>query len=328
MNDLQEEIKKNKIIRDLVILDKVLNDIDISGLRADGLQFINVNLSGSDLSEAHWRNCRLEEVILDKAVFKNAIIRMCQWQNVRAEKSDFSHAKFENSKASGCVFDDANFSAASLADTDFSRASFRGAILDEVEASGTNFRGADLRNASLKKASFVDADLCGADFTGAKLEGVDLRGADLRGAIIDEAFQPQQQSELFSPAFEEMAVAVGPVVAELLRKGGGGGLLDTQTQASMMAELLQSGWGEQASKSAPSQIDNEVDAVLTNIAEIGIAPLLEALQQQSDTPSKSVASILEKLSTDFGLGESSTSEDLLARLVENFKKSSTEKRKK
>lgn len=323
MNDLQKEIKNNKIIRNFIISDEVLKDESFLKLRADGLKFINVNLSGSNLSEIHWRNCQMENVILEKTVFHNANIRMCQWNNVRAAKSDFSSAIFENSYASGCVFDGANFTEAKLTDTNFSRADFCGAILDGVDASGASFRGADLRNASLKNANFVDADLRGADLTGANLQGVDFNGADLQGAIIDEAFQPQQKDKLFSPALEEMAGEVAPIVAQLLRKGAESELFDAQAQVSMMEELQQYGWTESAADS--DGVNKEIDAVLNAASKVGIAPLLEALQQQGDEPPQAVATLLEELSAGFKMAEGANTEDLLKRLVESFKTTAPDK---
>jgi hypothetical protein len=78
----------------------------------------------------------------------------------------------------GKVFVNSNFSG-----QDLSRGNYAGASLTNVEAVGTNFRGADLSRANMTNVDLSKADLRGANLTGAQMTNVELDGALLEGAI-------------------------------------------------------------------------------------------------------------------------------------------------
>jgi uncharacterized protein YjbI with pentapeptide repeats len=86
-----------------------------------------------------------------------------------------------------------NLRGADLRDADLSGTNLRGADLRDADLSGTNLRGADLRGANLcdadltgadlRDANLSDADLRDANLSDADLYGTDLTGADLAGCL-------------------------------------------------------------------------------------------------------------------------------------------------
>lgn len=289
---------------------------DLSELRADGLIFNDINLISANLKHIHWRNCRLHNVRLAAASLCHSVLRMCTLEQVQAQQADFSGAALENSTACGCTFDGADFTGASLVDSDFSRSSLRNATLQSASAGGASFRGADLRGACLRQADFSDADLRGADLTGADLEGTHLQGADLRGALLDAAAEPAgpAPSDDFSPAFQGLAIGLGPLVERLLHEGSTTGILDGETSERLVNQLEEY-LGRSDKRTVPPEMNRVLDAMLRRTADTGIAPLLEALKQETDTPPQAVADLLENLRSDLKLEQDSTMEDLLVQLI-------------
>lgn len=312
---LQSLASGNRTARDLKVSDQDLRRASLQRLRADGMTLSRVDLQHAALDQIRWRNCRLHNVSLAEASLCHSALRLCTLEMVQAPQADFSGAAVENSTACGCTFDGANFTGASLLDSDFSRASLRNSNLQGARVTGASFRGADLRGACLRRVDFSDADLRGADLRGADLEGARLEGADLRGAVLDAAAVPEETAiaDDFSPAFQDLAASMGPLVERLLREGNTAGLLNAQA-TNDLTEQLRRHWGTGEEATRP-EWDAAIDAILRRTADTGIAPLLEALKQEADTPPQAVADLLENLVSDLKLEPDATMEDLLVRLV-------------
>lgn len=303
-------------MRELVLRDSDLRGLQFAGLRADGLDLGECDLRDSTLSGVKWRGCTLRNARLDAADFSDAVLRMCDFDDVRAPHARFTRARFENSRARGARLDEADFSSAVLTDTDLSRASLRGARLDGVSATGVDLRGSDLRGASLRNAVLSDADLRGADLTDADLRDANLRGADLRGvAGLDAARFPASAAGDVSPAVQDLSETMAPIVAEVLRTAGRSGAIDADTAQRLIAEAAR----HQTAMPERAPSAEALAAVSRVIAELGsgVLPVLTgALQQPNQAePPKEVQDVIRRLRQELSMDESATTEDLLHRLT-------------
>ncbi|TYH19126.1 hypothetical protein ES288_A05G327900v1 [Gossypium darwinii] len=100
---------------------------------------------------------------------------LCLSQKRIFSRTNLQCAKFRDVDAMG-----SNFHNATLRECEFTGANLRGALL-----AGANLQSANLQDASLIDCSFCGADLCSAhlqsaDLTDANLEGVNLEGANLK----------------------------------------------------------------------------------------------------------------------------------------------------
>ncbi|KAB2049492.1 hypothetical protein E1A91_A13G187400v1 [Gossypium mustelinum] len=110
---------------------------------------------------------------------------------------DFSFACLKN-----VFFSRANLQCAKFRDVDAVGSNFHNATLRECEFTGANLRGAllagaNLQSANLQDASLIDCSFCvadlrsahlqSADLTDANLEGANLEGANLKGAKLSNA---------------------------------------------------------------------------------------------------------------------------------------------
>lgn len=315
-----EEIERARAqriaLRDRVIEDVVLANVELSSLRSHGVVLRDVDLRAAQLVEVDWLECTLTDVRMRGAVLRGATLRMCTFERVQAASCDMRGAKLENSEAQGIVLDGADLSGGSLVDTDLTRATLRGAILRDVDASGATFRGADLRGADLRGASFVDADLRGADLRGAVLDEVDFDGADLRGVVLEGAAdesaptQPELANEVL-PGYAALFDAVGPLVVDVLKHGHQRGVIDSDALARVMAELGATGIDIRR----PLPRFDGLEQLLRRVSETGIGPLIAALRQGGDAPPPEVASFIESLIRDAELGEDATADDLVTHLA-------------
>ena len=323
IEQLQRFITSKSTARDLTIHECKLENIDLTGLHADGLNFTHVDMFHVDLGQAQWRNCEIRDSKLNEVSFKNATLRMCGWHNVDARNCNLSSITFENSEAQGCQFDNANFENSSLVDSDFSRASLRHVNLGNADVTGINLRGADLTDTNCDGVDFADADLRGADFSGAKLNMANLEGADLRGAIFDSDIENEAEptTPMFSPQNQALADSVGPLVVSLLKEGADKDIFSEETEAKFMKELEELVTLSTAPDS-PEQAhyDEIIAAVLDRAGGVGINELIETLHSDKDRPSESVSEMLKGLSKDLKLEENATTEDMLETLIKTMSK--------
>lgn len=319
---------QNRSARNLAIEDLSARGQELRGLRADGSSFVDCDLREADLSEVSWTDCKLRDLRLDGSLARFAIMRMCVLEHVRAADGDWSGAKLENSQLVAIDFDRACLIGASFIDSDLTRASLCGANLRDVDASGAVLRGADLRGADLSGASLVDADLRGADLRGAIFADTDLDGADVRGAtFVDEApaeptdtqaepgaapTQPEAQQ------WGQILEAVGPLVSDIVEQGRARGVLDERALQSIAEGMGELGVSAGPPGQSPLSLDGPVKQILQRVNEVGVLPLMSALQQGGEAPPPEVAAMLRRLMGDLRLDASANVEDLAAELVQQL----------
>lgn len=314
--DKQTRLERNGRVRDLILRGADLRGRDLSGLRADGLDLEDADLRQSSLTGAKWKGCILRDARLDGADLSGAVLRLCDLDQARLGNAILVGARLENSTARGSRFDGADLTSATLTDTDFSRASLRGATLAGVSASGASFRGADLSGADLRDAILTDADLRGADLTDADLQGADLHGADLRGVGDHPALQRTDDPwGTLPPEIQDLSETMTPVVIEALRTAGRRGAIDAKTTERLMAQAARH--QRRSSRHAPSPDTlAAVSQILDELGEMTLPALAGALKQPSgEDPPPEIQALILRLRDAFGLDETATAEDLLARLI-------------
>ncbi|XP_008240560.1 PREDICTED: FH protein interacting protein FIP2 isoform X4 [Prunus mume] len=100
---------------------------------------------------------------------------------------DFSYACLRN-----VFFSRANLHCAKFKDVDAEGTNFHNATLRECEFTGANLRGAllagaNLQSANLQDACLINSSFCQADLRSAHLQNADLTNANLEGAILEGA---------------------------------------------------------------------------------------------------------------------------------------------
>ncbi|XP_026428011.1 FH protein interacting protein FIP2-like isoform X2 [Papaver somniferum] len=114
-------------------------------------------------------------------------------KNVFFSRANLQCAKFKDVDAGGSIFHNAN-----LRECEFTGANLQGALLAGANLQSANlqdacliecsFCGADLRTAHLQTADLTNANLEGANLEGANLKGAVLSGANLQGANLQRAY--------------------------------------------------------------------------------------------------------------------------------------------
>ena len=165
------------------IRESVLEDLLLSGARADGLRLTDVVLSGCDLS------------------------------GLVADGASLNRVRFVGCRLTGIVLSDARLTDVTFEDCHADMANFRMARLQRVRLASTRCRQADLLEARVADLTTESADLRGAAFEQASFSAADLRGADLedirgasalRGALIS----PEQVLGVGLALISEMGIRV------------------------------------------------------------------------------------------------------------------------
>ncbi|KAK0599828.1 hypothetical protein LWI29_008998 [Acer saccharum] len=153
-----------------------------------------------------------EENEVDAELTRTDIIKCIQSEKVKfrginlsgldLSKLDLSYVDFSYACLKGVFFSRAYLQCAKFRDVDAEGSIFHNATLRECEFTGANLRGAllagaNLQSANLQDACLVDCSFCGADLrsahlqtadlTNANLEGANLEGANLKGAKLNNA---------------------------------------------------------------------------------------------------------------------------------------------
>ena len=131
----------------------------------DGCRFVQLDLSGQDLSGYTFIDCQFEG---------------CNLSGVKLLGTSLRDVQFQQCKMVGLHFEDCH--------AIFFDAAFRDCILDLSSFFKRKLEGKSFEGCSLKEADFTEADLGGVNFSGAILEGAvfeqcNLQKADFRRAI-------------------------------------------------------------------------------------------------------------------------------------------------
>ncbi len=147
------------------------------GDRLQGLDFSNINLSGSVL----------ERVDLRQVIFKNANLNGIKIVKVDLRGADLSNSSLVDANLAFSNLTEANLSQANLLRVNLSQSKLGSALLLKAELMKSNLSEADLSSANLKGANLVLANLRKANLVKANLSESNLSAANLSEAIFDEA---------------------------------------------------------------------------------------------------------------------------------------------
>lgn len=171
----------------------VFEATNLNSIRAEGLSFLNTNLSGLSLVDSSLKTTAFIECVLDDVDFSDSTLEGTTFVNCRGSQTKFFRAKttklvfaqcgpFANGDYRGGSFKSALFRTTPLRECDFS-----GAVLDGADLSESDLRGAKFYRAIARDSRFTKADLRDADLTSFNLKGADLQKADIRGTNLTGA---------------------------------------------------------------------------------------------------------------------------------------------
>lgn len=159
-------------------------DVDLTGRDLTGAMFTECELVGVRANEAQLRASRLVETRLERLDAPVLHSSRTTWHEVRLESSrlgavEMYESELRNVAITGCKLSYLNLRGANLRDV-----LFTDCVIDEL----------DLDQATAERVAFHDCRIDTLQVHGARLTDVDLRGADLsvvggldslRGAVID-----------------------------------------------------------------------------------------------------------------------------------------------
>ena len=183
---LQNDIDEHQLWVDTLTMHGkrlILNRVDLRGLKVEGanwsaVEFINVNMSGLDLS-----NAKLAMASFTGCNFNHAILKGVDARGVNMNGSSFLGASLSGGNFSpvenirkaknkwAANFNYCNFTGAAMVECDFTEAIFGGAVLNKADLTGSNLNYCD----------FSGSKLCYARFSDAKVKGIITSRADLHG---------------------------------------------------------------------------------------------------------------------------------------------------
>ncbi|KAF5735172.1 putative BTB/POZ domain-containing protein KCTD9 [Tripterygium wilfordii] len=160
---------------------------------------ISTELSRTDIikciqsEKVRFRGVNLSGVDLSKLDLSFVDFSFACLKNVFFSRTNLQCAKFRDVDAEGSIFHNAT-----LRECDFTGANLRRALLAGANLQSANlqdaclidcsFCGADLRSAHLQTADLTNANLEGANLEGANLKGAKLTNANLKGANLQRAY--------------------------------------------------------------------------------------------------------------------------------------------
>ncbi|MGC9526454.1 MAG: pentapeptide repeat-containing protein [Limnospira sp.] len=140
------------------------------------------DLSGADLTEADLTGAFLSRTFMRRTNLLNGTLDRANLSGADLTGINFSSASLIGSNLQGAKLREAKFTGADLTNADLSKADLKLARMSQINAQGSLFLYADLREADLQNAT-----LSGADFQGANLRDADLNGARLTGTNFRNA---------------------------------------------------------------------------------------------------------------------------------------------
>jgi uncharacterized protein YjbI with pentapeptide repeats len=175
-------------------------DVLEAGNDHDAVDFVDLDFSGQDASDARFLECRFLRCSLDGTSLRRARVVGSLLADANATSLDLGDSTWRDAEISGGRIGAVSLAGASLTgvrvrDGRFGFANLTGAHLDDVIFEGCEVGSLDARSAQLRRVTFIDCIVDELDITAATLTAVDLSGArlrsligveSLRGAIIGE----------------------------------------------------------------------------------------------------------------------------------------------
>lgn len=146
----------------------LLNDVDLSGFRLDGVNFKDANITGINLM-----NVDLSGYDLVGIDFSGAIL-----SGINLSDSDLEGANLSGVKLNNAKLERTNLSKGNLSDADITGADLTQANLQYVDFTDANLSDANLTNADLLGAVLINTDLSCANLSGANLNGTNVARKD------------------------------------------------------------------------------------------------------------------------------------------------------
>lgn len=152
---------------DKVSLTAMLNDGELEDGRLEGIEAVNSNIAGLELSA----------VVMDKVTLTGSHLSRLVARDVRLSQVDLTAAHVDN----GAVVR-GEFVNCRLTGTDFSQTRLHDVLFRSCKVDMANFRRADLR-----RVQFVDCILQDADFMNATLTDVEFQSCVLERTVFAQA---------------------------------------------------------------------------------------------------------------------------------------------
>ncbi|MEZ4545190.1 MAG: serine/threonine-protein kinase, partial [Cyanobacteriota/Melainabacteria group bacterium] len=172
---LHEAIKNKIPLRNVVIQNADLTDMDLSGVSMPDARFIktkmeNVNLSGADLKGARFTGCRADRANLEAADLTGGQIQGTTFKGAR-----FARAKLNQMMIDTSRFDRADLQKVSLLNTCLQNSNLTETILDNADIT-SDAKLVLPTYPERTRASFISVQFKKTSFRGAKLSNVLLKG--------------------------------------------------------------------------------------------------------------------------------------------------------
>lgn len=162
---MREEVEGGNLFYALELAQVMGVKLNLDGMDLRGVEFIELDLSGTSFAGANLHMAVFEECNCDSCDFSKAMLHSAELDNC-----DFRGASFEGADLSG---------AFALVN-DFTGANFRKAKLFMANLGSSNLTGADFRGANLTHTNFQYTNIKDADFT-----GTDVASAKFSDAFTD-----------------------------------------------------------------------------------------------------------------------------------------------
>jgi uncharacterized protein YjbI with pentapeptide repeats len=170
----------------------ILQKLDLSGGRYDGITCNNSDFSGSDLSNSSFEGASLIESVFVKSIinkvnFKKAALFQGDMHDTVIVSSDFEDTDMMYADFSNSEFIECNLSNSTFSRGNFHSCKFEKSTLNKVKFGKANLENVDFGKSSLRDSTFSGTNLKGANLSGADLTNVSFVKVDLTQAKIDNA---------------------------------------------------------------------------------------------------------------------------------------------
>lgn len=172
---LHEAIKNKIPLRNVVIQNADLTDMDLSGVAMPDARFIktkmeNVNFSGANLKGTRFTGCRADRANFDDADLSGGQIQGTTFKGGRFARAKLNHMMIDTSR-----FDRADMRRVSLLNTCFQNSNLTEALLNNAVIA-TNAKMLMPAYPERVRASFISVQFKKTSFSGAKLTNVLFKG--------------------------------------------------------------------------------------------------------------------------------------------------------
>lgn len=174
-------------------------DLDLSGIDLskgvlkkcvfERCNFAQARLSEAVLSECRFHDCDLGAADMQAAFLNKAFLQRCCLNGVNAAGANLSKVQMLESQGAGANFSAGQLSGAHFVDCTFSQATFKGAQMPLAAFKRCDLERVDMAGAILHKSQLDDCTLTDARLPGVQLQGtswsrIEGSGVDLSAAVL------------------------------------------------------------------------------------------------------------------------------------------------